>query len=98
MIAPNNATLLRQTGGVRLKQRVQHPRVEECRDRHNPYWFFRYRADELLPDGTVKTSRKRHIIGPSRGPDAIGKKLAWISMTRIHLRSDALFGRARVGL
>jgi integrase len=30
----------------------------------------------LLPDGTVKVIRKRHIIGPSRGPDAIGKKRA----------------------
>ena len=39
MIAPNNATLLRLTGDVRLKQRVQHPRVQECRDRKNPYWF-----------------------------------------------------------
>ena len=78
MIAPNNATLLRLTGGVRLSQRVQHPRVQECRDRKNPYWFFRYRHDELLPDGTIKPRRKRHIIGSSRGPNAIGKKQAEI--------------------
>src|SRR5262249_26068762 len=39
-------------------------------------WFFRYWDDELLPDGTIRTSRKRHIIGPSRGVNAIGKKKA----------------------
>ncbi len=78
MIATNDAILLKLTGGVRLKQRVQHPRINECKDRGVPYWFFRYRDDELLPDGTVKTRRKRHIIGPSRGPNAIGKKQAEI--------------------
>src|SRR6516165_5508801 len=89
MIAPNNATLLRLTGGVRLKQRVQHPRVQECRDRKNPYWFFRYRDDELLPDGTIATSRKRHIIGPSRGPDAIGKKQAEMERDKFLAESNA---------
>jgi hypothetical protein len=76
MIAPDNGTLLRLTGGVRLEHRVQHPRVEECRDRKNPYWFFRYRDDELLADGTLKPRRKRFIIGPSRGPNAIAKPQA----------------------
>jgi len=79
MIAKNEGILLTLTGGVRLKQRVQHPKVNECRDRGAPYWFFRYWSDELRPDGTVKTSRKRHIIGPSRGPNAIGKKQAEIN-------------------
>jgi integrase len=76
MIAANEGILLRLTGGIRLKQRVQHPKVNECCDRGAPYWFIRYRSDELLPGGSVKTSRKRHIIGPSRGPNAIGKKRA----------------------
>src|SRR5690242_10015783 len=76
MIAPLEGNLLTLTGGVRVKQRVQHPKIDECRDRGTPYWFFRYWHDELLPDGTVHTSRKRRIIGPSRGPDAIGKKQA----------------------
>jgi len=93
MIVPNNATLLRLTGDVRLKQRVQHPRVEECRDRQNPYWFFRYRGDELLPDGTAKTSRKRHIIGPSRGPNAIGKKQAEIERDKFLAESNAATSR-----
>ena len=61
-----------------MPKRVQHPKVNECRDRGTPYWFFRYRHDELLPDGTIKTLRKRHIIGPSKGPEAIGKKQAEI--------------------
>src|SRR4051812_14810402 len=79
MIAASEGTLLRLTGGVQLKQRVQHPKVDECRDREAPYWFIRYWHDELLPDGTVKPTRKRHIIGPSRGPRAIGKKQAEIA-------------------
>jgi len=41
--------------------------------------FIRYWHDELLPDGAVKPTRKRHIIGPSRGPRAIGKKQAEIA-------------------
>src|SRR6185369_6615735 len=75
-ITANEGILLRLSGGVCLKQRVQHPKINECRDRGAPYWFFRYWDDELQPAGTVKTSRKRRIIGPSRGPNAIGKKQA----------------------
>src|SRR5260370_40604646 len=78
MITAIEGTLLRLTGGVRLKQRVQHPKVDEGRDREAPYWFIRYWHDEVLPDGGVKTTRKRQIIGPSRGPNAIGKKQAEI--------------------
>ena len=82
MIKANEGILLTLTGGVRLKQRVQHPEINECRDRGAPYWFFRYWYDELLPDGTVRTSRKRHIVGPSKGPNAIGKKQAEIERDR----------------
>src|SRR4051812_43308476 len=64
------------TGGVVLKQRVQHPKINECKNRGTPYWFFRYWHDEFQADGTLKTSRRRHIIGPSRGENAIGKKQA----------------------
>src|ERR1700730_726865 len=83
MIASNDGILLRLTGGVRLKQRVQHPKINECKDRGAPYWFFRYWSDELLSDGTVKTSRKRHIIGPSTGPNALGKKQAETARDRL---------------
>ena len=78
MITLNKATLLALTGGVELKQRVQHPKVHERRDRGSYYWFFRYRHDQLLPDGSIKTTRKFHTIGPSRGEKAIAKKQAEI--------------------
>jgi hypothetical protein len=57
-----------------LKQRVQHPKVHERKDRGSFYWFFRYRHDELLSNGSVRTQRKFHTIGPSRGEGANGKK------------------------
>lgn len=78
MMLGNEGTLLTLTGGVRLKQRVQHPGVIERKDRGRHYWYFRYRHDELLPNGTVKTRRKFHTIGPSRGEGAMGKKQAEI--------------------
>ena len=63
----NKGTLLSLlTGDTVLKQRVQHPKVHERKDRGTYYWFFRYWHDEVLPDGSVKTSRKFHTIGPSR--------------------------------
>lgn len=61
--------LLLLTGGSQLKQRVQHPKVHERKDRGQYYWFFRYWHDELLPDGSVKTTRKFHTVGPSRDKD-----------------------------
>ena len=76
MIVANEGTLLTLTGGVALPQRVQHPNIHERKDRGSAYWFFRYRHDELLPNGTIKTSRKFHTIAPSRGDDAIGKRQA----------------------
>src|SRR6266849_5480209 len=76
MMATDKGILLALTGGVGLKQRVQHPRVHERKDRGSYYWFFRYRCDELLPDGSIKTTRKFHTIGPSRGENAIPKKQA----------------------
>ena len=59
-------------------QRVQHPKVQECKDRAAPYWFFRYWNDEVRPGGAVNTTRKRHICGPSKGPKAISRKQAEI--------------------
>jgi integrase len=74
---PNKGNLLTLlTEGGQLKTRVQHPKVEECRDYKQWYWFFRYWHDALQPDGSVKTSRKRHIIGPSAGPNNIAYKKA----------------------
>src|SRR5580704_7522042 len=82
MITGLDATLLNLTGGVRLKQRVQHPSVIERKDRGQHYRFFRYREDELLPNGIVKPRRRFHTIGPSRGEGALGKKQAEIERDR----------------
>jgi integrase len=59
-----------------LKQRVQHPSIIERKDRGRHYWFFRYREDELLPNGTIKPHRRFHTIGSSRGEGAFSKKQA----------------------
>ncbi|MCC6394693.1 MAG: hypothetical protein IT167_29125 [Bryobacterales bacterium] len=64
------------TGVTALKKRVQHPTVHEWKDRGRFYWFFRYRHDEVLPDGSIKTTRKFHTIGPSRGEGAMSRKEA----------------------
>jgi integrase len=62
--------------GDYLKHRVQHPKINECKDWKTPYWFFRYWHDEPQPDGSVKSTRKRQIVGPSKGLNAIAKKQA----------------------
>ena len=49
---PNEATLLALTGGVKMKLRVQHPKVHQREDRKGTYWFFRYWHDELLANGS----------------------------------------------
>ena len=77
MMNPTEGNLLLMlTGGAQLKHRVQHPKVHERKDRGTYYWFFRYYHDELLSDGSVKTSRKFHTIAPSRGNEAISKRVA----------------------
>ena len=88
MIAKPDAMLLHLTGGVRLKQRVQHPSVIERKDRGKYYWYFRYRDDEILPDGTVKTRRKFHIIGPSRGDGALTRKQAEVERDKFLLERN----------
>ena len=55
---------------------LQRPQVQECLDRGLPYWFFRYREDQQLPDGGVKTTRKRHILAPSQGRYALSRRQA----------------------
>ena len=76
-MTPHEGNLLRAlTGGSQLKLRVQHPKVHERKDRKGSYWFFRYRHDELLPFGAIKTRRKFHIIGRSKGEGALARKQA----------------------
>ncbi len=55
---------------------LQRPKVQECLDRGSPYWFFRYREDQPLPNGGVKTTRKRHILAPSKGRYALSRRQA----------------------
>ena len=83
MMRADKGTLLALTGGVRLVQRVQRPKVHERQDRGTRYWFFRYRVDEVLPDGSVKTKRKFHTIGPSRGDRALTRRRAEVERDRV---------------
>jgi len=89
MILETNAMLHELTGGVRVPERAQHPSVIERKDRGHHYWFFRYRHDELLPSGTVKTSRKFHTIVPSRGDGALTKKAAEVERDKFLLERNA---------
>lgn len=59
-----------------MKARVQHPQIKPRKDRPGWPWVFRYRADEVQPDRTVKTLRKYFEVGPSKGEGAITKKQA----------------------
>jgi integrase len=64
------------TGGLRLKVRVQHPSIHERTDRGGSYWFFRYWDDVRQKDGTTKSVRKFHTVGPSKGENRLSKKQA----------------------
>src|ERR1019366_5029542 len=98
MITRHDATLLNLTGGVRLKQRVQHPSVIERKDRGHYYWFFRYRDDELLPDGQIKTSRRFHTIGPSRADGARTKKQAEVERDKFLLERNVAPSRCEAAV
>src|SRR5580658_9743892 len=89
MITGLDATLLNLTRGVRLKQRVQHPSVVERKDRGEYYWYFRYREDELLPNGEIRTRRRFRTIGPSRGADNLSKKQAEVERDKFLLELNA---------
>ena len=51
--------------------RVQHPQVHQRTDRKGTYWFFRYWIEEPLADGSIKTTRRFHTLGPSKGQGAL---------------------------
>jgi hypothetical protein len=68
--------LLELTGGLRLKVRIQHPKVHERTDRGGSYWFFRYWDDLQQADGTTKAIRKFKVIGPSTGENRMAKRQA----------------------
>jgi hypothetical protein len=72
----DDANIQSRTGGLRLKVRVQHPGVHDRTDRGGSYWYFRYWDDVLQPDGTTKAVRRFHVLGPSKGENALAKKKA----------------------
>jgi integrase len=76
-------------GGLRVKARVQHPGVKPRKDREGWPWVFRYRADEIQPDGSVKTLRKYQAVGPSKGDCAITKKAAEIERDKFLAKLNA---------
>lgn len=76
MISANEGTVQALLGGLKLKARVQHPTIKVRTDRPGHPFFFRYWADEPQPDGTLKTYRKYHELGPSVGAEKITRKQA----------------------
>ena len=72
-----------------MKARVQHPGVKPRKDRASWPWMFRYRAEEVQPDGSVKTLRKYYEIAPSKGEGAITKKQAEIERDKFLAKLNA---------
>ena len=63
--------------------KVQHPQVLQRTDRKESYWFFRYWHEEMLPDGSIKTTRKYQTIGPSQGQSALTQAEAEAQRDRV---------------
>jgi integrase len=76
MMLGTEGNLQSLTGGLRLKVRIQHPKVHERTDRGGSYWYFRYWDDVPQSDGTVKAVRRFQAIGPSKGENGLLKKKA----------------------
>jgi integrase len=89
MVNDGQGNLRMLAGGLRVKARVQHPQVKPRKDRPGWPWVFRYRADEIQADGTVKTLRKYHEIAPSKGEGAISKKQAEIERDKFLAKLNA---------
>jgi integrase len=72
-----------------VKARVQHPGVKPRKDRTGWPWIFRYYADEVQPDGSVKVLRRYSEIAPSKGEGAITKKQAEIERDKFLAKLNA---------
>jgi integrase len=72
--------------------------VHQRTDRKGTYWFFRYWHDVLLPDGSIKTTRKFHTIGPSRGEDALSKREAEAQRDQVLARLNTAPTRAQASV
>jgi integrase len=89
MMLEHHANVHMLAGGLRVKARVQHPQVKPRKDRQGWPWVFRYRSDEMQPDGSLKTLRKYEAIGPSKGEGAITKREAEIERDRFLAKLNA---------
>src|SRR5450755_2621752 len=89
MMLRTQANLQRLAGGLRVKARVQHPQVKPRKDRQGWPWVFRYRLDEIQPDGSTKTLRKYQEIAPSKGDGAIAKKQAEVERDKFLAKLNA---------
>ena len=85
----DEGTLQALTGGLKVKVRVQHPKILEAKFRDGWMWFFRYYADDVQPDGSIKTVRKKHAVGLSRGDDKITKKQAEVERNKFLAKQNA---------
>jgi len=92
----DEGTLQALTGGLKVKVRVQHPKILEAKFREGWKWFFRYYTDEVQADGSVKTVRKKHAVGFSRGDDKIAKKEAEVERDRFLAKQNAPTAEAAV--
>jgi integrase len=85
----DEGTLQTLSGGLKVKVRVQHPKILEAKFREGWMWFFRYYADDIQPDGSAKTVRKKHAVGFSRGGDKITKKQAEVERDKFLAKQNA---------
>jgi integrase len=72
-----------------LKTRVQHPKVIARTDRGGSYWYFRYWADEIQPDGSTRAVRRFQRLGPSVGEDRLTKKQAEVERDKFLAKLNA---------
>ena len=89
MISRPQGNVLMLAGGLRVKARVQHPKVTQRKDRPGWPWIFRYYADEIQPDGSMKALRRYHEIAPSKGDGAITKRQADIERDKVLAKLNA---------
>jgi integrase len=85
----DEGTLQALSGGLKVKVRVQHPKILEAKFREGWMWFFRYYADDVQADGSIKTVRKKHAVGLSRGDDKITKKQAEVERDKFLAKQNA---------
>src|ERR1700727_3823992 len=76
-------------GGLHVNARFQHAQVKPRKDRQGWPWVFRYWADEIQPDSTIKAFRRYQAVGPSKGDHLITKKEAEIERDKFLAKLNA---------